>query len=232
MKMTPFKGLVAAGLLLASGVANAQFSSTWTAASEYDFRGFSQSAKDPALQASADYAFSQGFAIGAWASNIDFEPADGDVELDLYGSYTGAINDTLAWTAGITYYAYPGSDDIDNYTEIFLGLNAGPVQFKQWYSNDLYNLGDSAWYTEANATFPLPANFSILAHAGYSWGDYWKDQFGTEVFDYSVGVGYALGNFNFALKYTGTDDESIESDVGNNEGRVVFTVATTFPWKD
>jgi uncharacterized protein (TIGR02001 family) len=230
--MTPFKGFVATGLLLGSAAAHAQLSSTWTAASEYDFRGFSQSAKDPALQGSVDYAFSQGFTVGAWASNIDFDPADNDIELDLYGGYTGTINDTFAWTAGVTYYAYPGSGDLEDYAEIYLGLNAGPVQFKQWYANDLYGLDDSAYYTEANASFPLPANFSVLLHAGYSWGDYWQDQFGTEVFDYSLGVGYALGNFNLALKWTATDDESIETDVGNNEGRVIFTVATTFPWKD
>ena len=29
-----------------------------------------------------------------------------------------------------------------------------------------------------------------------------------------------------------TDDENVTTDVGNNEGRVVFSVATTFPWKD
>ena len=33
------------GLLAISGVSQAQFSSTWTAVSDYDFRGFSQSAK-------------------------------------------------------------------------------------------------------------------------------------------------------------------------------------------
>ena len=61
------------GLLALSGVSQAQFSSTWTAVSDYDFRGFSQSAKNPALQGSADYAFGDsGFSIGAWASNVDF----------------------------------------------------------------------------------------------------------------------------------------------------------------
>ena len=87
------------GLLGLSGVSQAQFSSTWTAVSDYDFRGFSQSAKDPALQGSADYAFGDsGFSIGAWASNVDFEPADEDIELDLYLNYTGKINDTFSWT--------------------------------------------------------------------------------------------------------------------------------------
>jgi uncharacterized protein (TIGR02001 family) len=232
MKMTPFKGLMAAGLLLASAAANAQFSSTWTAASEYDFRGVSQSAKDPALQGSVDYAFSNGFAVGAWASNVDYGPIDGDVELDLYASYTGAINDALSWTTGITYYAFPSSD-IPDYPEIFVGLNYNQFSFKQWYTNDLFGTDESAWYTEANATFPLPANFSLLLHAGYSYGDAF-DTFGEDLFDYSVGVGYALGKFNLALKYTGTnaDDTKIEDDLFNNEGRVFFSVATTFPWKD
>src|SRR4051812_15822558 len=93
------------GLLGLSGVSQAQFSSTWTAVSDYDFRGVTQSGKDPALQASADYAFSNGFSIGAWASNIDFGPAykDEDMELDLYANYVGKINDTFSWTAGGTW---------------------------------------------------------------------------------------------------------------------------------
>src|SRR3954471_17960791 len=123
------------GLLALSGVSQAQFSSTWTAVSYYDFRGWSQSAKDPALQGSADYAFGDsGFSVGTWASNIDFTPFDGDIELDLYANYVGKINDTFSWTAGVTYYMYPGSDSVDlgvvelaplgEYFEAYVGLNA------------------------------------------------------------------------------------------------------------
>jgi uncharacterized protein (TIGR02001 family) len=230
--MLPLKGLLAASLLLASGLAQAQFSSTWTAATEYDFRGVSQSAKDPALQGSVDYAFENGFAIGAWASNVDYGPVDGDVELDLYAGYTGEIQEGLSWTAGIVYYAFPSSD-IEEYAEIYAGLNVGNFSFKQWYSDDLYGIDESAWYSEANVTWPLPSNFSLLAHVGYSYGDAF-DQFGEDVLDYSVGVGYELGRFNLALKYTGTDaDETkVTDDLFNNEGRVFFSVSTTFPWND
>lgn len=226
---------LAAGLLGVAGVASAQVSSTITATNDYDFRGFSQSAKDPAIQASLDYAFGEsGWAIGAWASNVDFDN-DADIELDLYASYTGAINDNLSWTAGGTYYAYPGSDDVGEYPEFFIGLNAGAFSFKQWYSNDFYNLDDkvSAQYSEVNGTFELPAGFSFLAHVGYSWGDYWDEVGGGELFDYSVGVGYSLENFALALKWVDTDandDQKITGDVGNNEGRVIFTVSTTLPW--
>jgi uncharacterized protein (TIGR02001 family) len=223
-----------AGLLAISGVSQAQFSSTWTAVSDYDFRGYSQSAKDPAIQASADYAFGDsGFSIGAWASNIDFSPVDGDIELDLYAGYTGKINDTFSWTAGITRYTYPSSD-LGEYFEGFVGFNAGAFSFKQWYANDFYEVDESAEYTEVNYTIPVGDKFSIALHAGYSWGDYWKDINGAEITDYAVQGNYVLGNFTIFAKFTGTDasgDQKFTSDVGNNEPRGLVGVMTTFPWK-
>ncbi len=225
----------AAVLLFASSGAHAQLSSTITLTSDYDFRGFSQSAKDPALQGSLDYDFGNGFAVGAWGSNIDFEPADGDIEIDFYGAYTGEIDEDSSWTAGLTYYAYPGSDDIQEYAEIFGGYDTGPVGFKLWYSNDLYDIDESAWYAEGNGTIELPQNFSLLLHAGYSFGDAWDDDIlGGELFDYSIGLGYVLEQFSLTLKWTATDasgDQKITDDVGNNEGRLVFAIATTLPWE-
>ena len=219
------------GLLAISGVSQAQFSSTWTAVSDYDFRGFSQNAKDPALQASADYAFGEsGFAIGAWASNIDFSPADGDVELDFYVNYTGKINDTFAITAGGTYYSYPGSDDIGEYPEIYIGLNAGNFSFKQWYADSLYDSGSSGEYTEANYTQPIGDKMSLAFHLGYAWGDAWED---IETTDYAVQFNYTAGHFTLFGKFTGTDgDLEIKEDVNNNEARFLIGASTTFPWGD
>jgi uncharacterized protein (TIGR02001 family) len=219
------------GLLALSGVSQAQFSSTWTAVSDYDFRGFSQTAKDPALQGSADYAFSNGLSIGAWASNVDFgDSVDGDLELDLYLNYVGKINDTFAWTAGFTYYSYPGSDDIGEYPEFYVGLNAGNFSFKQWYADSLYDLDSSAQYTEANYTQPLADNMSLAFHLGYAWGDAWED---IETTDYAVQFNYIASKFTLFAKFTGTEgDLEIESDENNNEARVLVGVMTTFPWKD
>lgn len=220
--------LTALSFLALSGAASAQVTSTWTATNDYDFRGYSQSAKDPAIQGSIDYAQESGWYVGAWASNVDFGN-DADVELDVYTGFSGG--EDVTWSAGIVYYTYPGSDDAEDYPEVFVGLGTGPVSGKLWYSNDFYGLDESAWYLEANGTFELPQNFSILAHAGYSYGDYWDDVNGDKVIDYSLGVGYTISNFNLALKYVDTDsDTEITSDVANNEGRVIFTIATTFPW--
>jgi uncharacterized protein (TIGR02001 family) len=227
--------LAALGLTMAMGAANAGVTSTWTATNDYDFRGNSQSAKDPALQASVDYAADGGWYLGAWASNVDFGSADVNYEVDVYTGFTGSTGEGgLTYDAGIVAYTYPDEKDF-NYFEIYGSLAKDWFKGKLWYSNDFG--GDTtagntdAWYLEANATVPLPANFSVLVHAGYSAGDYW-DKLGDETIDYSVGVGYTVGNFNLALKYVDTDtDVVVKDDVFNNEGRVVFTVATTFPWK-
>lgn len=227
------------GLLALSGVSQAQFSSTWTAVSDYDFRGFSQSGKDPALQASADYAFGDsGLAVGAWASNVDFGN-DEDIELDLYVNYTGKINDTFAWTAGGTWYEYPAGNDSDGYPEIYAGFNAGNFSAKQWYSWNFGGSDENALYTEANYTQPIGDKFSLAFHAGYAWGDYWDlvgdavDESGT-LFDYAVQANYTAGNFTIFAKFTGTDASGgmkIKDDIGNNEARVLVGVMTTFPWK-
>jgi len=230
--------LAALGLVAAAGAANAGVTSTWTLASDYDFRGITQTASDPAIQASIDYAHDSGWYVGAWASNVDFGPADVDWELDLYTGFSGTTGEGgLGYDVGLIYYSYPDEADF-NYFEAYGSLSKDWFKGKIWYSNDFG--GDStsgstpAWYVEANGTFPLPANFSILAHAGYSFGDYWKDA-DSEYFDYSLGVGYTVGNFNLALKFIDGSDlkaaDGTPGDVFTSESRVVFTIATTFPWK-
>ena len=229
-----------AGLLGLSGVSQAQFSSTLTAVSDYDFRGVSQSAKDPAFQASADYAFGDsGFSVGAWASNVDFgDDVDGDIELDLYANYVGEINDTFSWTAGLTYYMYPGSDDIGEYPEIYVGFNAGNFSFKQWYADSLFDSDESGMYTEANYTHSFNDAWSLAFHAGYTWGDLYDiledltgDSF--EVVDYAVQLNWSVNNFTIFGKFTGTDASGFAEstgDVNNNEPRFLVGVTTTLPW--
>ena len=222
------------GLLAISGVSQAQFSSTWTAVSDYDFRGVSQSATDPALQGSADYAFGDsGFSVGAWASNVDWSPAEEEIELDLYFNYTGKINDTFAWTGGATWYDYPDGDDLDGYAEVYVGFNAGKFSMKQWFADDYVAGGQSAMYTEANYTEPMTDALSLALHVGYSWGDFWDDL--EPQYDYAVQLNWTAGHFTIFGKITGTDASGpfkIENGVGTNEARGLIGVTTTFPWGD
>jgi len=225
---------VAAVLLLVSGAAaHAELSGTVGVVSDYDFRGISLSAKDPALQGSIDWASESGFYVGAWGSNIDYgQGVDGDIEIDLYAGYAGETEGGLGWDVGLVYYTYPGADDISDYPEIYGALSYKWFEFKQWYSNDLSGTDLDGWYTEGNASFELPANFGLNLHLGYNYGDAFDD---TEYMDYSIGVAYTLGNFDLELKWVDNDLSNgdilyTKDDVFNSEGRVIFGVSTTFPW--
>jgi uncharacterized protein (TIGR02001 family) len=236
-------GFLAAGLLGMAGTAGAgSLSYTVTAVSDYDFRGVSLSATDPALQASIDFASDSGFYAGAWTSNIDYgSTIDGDVELDVYAGWTGEIREGYGWDAGIVWYAYPDSSSsltkskIYDYPEIYASIAHGPVKVKQWYTNNYGGTDMDALYTELGLSFPFSNGFSVNLHAGYNFGEYWKFA-SDENFDFSAGVGYSVGHFNMGLKYTTTGLEGGPFEVTDNEftntGRVVFSIATTFPWSD
>jgi uncharacterized protein (TIGR02001 family) len=231
---------LAAGLMAASGMAHSQFSSTITATSDYDFRGVSLSARDPALQASADYAFPFGLSVGAWASNIDSgDEVDDEIELDLYVNYAYELSDGNAITAGLTWYVYPDGEDTKDYPEAYVGFNSGGFAFKQWYTNDNFGSDQDAYYTEANYTASLSDSWSLGLHAGYSWGDYWDDlgfegsNVDGKVADFSIAVTYSISNINITAKVTGTDASGfqvVDRDVFNNEPRALLSVATTLPW--
>jgi uncharacterized protein (TIGR02001 family) len=219
----------ALGLLAVSGMANAGISSTITLTNDYDFRGVSQSAEDPALQASFDYADdNSGWYAGAWASNVDFGD-NTDFELDLYTGFAGKTDLGLGWDAGFVYYTY--DEDQYNFPEIYAALSYSYFKGKLSYAHD-YG-GDStpghvgALNLALDASLPLPVeNLAATAHIGRSEGNHGF----VDYTDYSVGVTYSVQKFDLGLKYVDTNLPNPHTDVFNSEGRLVFTVATTLPW--
>ena len=225
---------IAAGLLLATGAAQAQVSATVTAVSDYDFRGVSLSGTDPALQGSVDWAHESGFYAGLWASSsLDFGPGRTRIMRPTCTSASLVEPRTeFGWSAGLVYYYYwPDGDNVE-YPEIFVGGTYQSFGAKLWYTNDYNNLDVDAWYLEGNFDHDLPANFSVHAHVGYNYGDYWEDINGDESIDWSVGVGYGWAISPWLLKYVDNEtDVHNNTDAFNNEGRVIFSISTTFPWE-
>lgn len=227
--MKQVKVLSALGLLAVAGAANAGISSTITLTNDYDFRGVSQSAEDPALQASFDYANeASGWYAGAWASNVDFGDKT-DIELDLYTGFTGKTEAGLGWDAGFIYYTY--DEDQYNFPEIYAGASYSYFKGKLSYTND-YG-GDStpghvgAFNLALDATVPLPVeNLAATAHIGRSEGN----RNFADYTDYSFGVTYAVQKFNLGLKYVDTNLPDPGQDVFSGEGRLVATISTTLPW--
>lgn len=220
--------LAAIGLMSASGLAQAEVSSTWALTSDYDFRGFSQTEEDPALQGSIDFSTDSGWYLGAWASNVNFGPGDPNVEVDFYTGFSGGAEEGLGWDVGLIYYSYVSESDF-NFPEIYVGLSHGMVAGKLWYSNDFGNTDEGAIYLEGNLDVPLPNSFSVKVHAGYSDGDGIEAAYGVSSYlDYSLGFGYTAGNYDLSLKYVSTDINN--PTVGRpDKGRVLFAISTAFP---
>ncbi len=222
---TTLKTLLTAVLLVAGTTTGhaGDLSSTVTLTSDYDFRGVTQTSEDPALQASLDYAFGEGFTLGAWASNVDFGPGtDSNVEADVYGGYTKSYDNGFTWNAGFIYYTYhPGGDHVNNF-ELAVGGGYKNFGTKYYYSDDFSSSGLSAYYLEANYTQPLPKDFALSVHAGKSGGDYWTAAGGAYE-DYGIAVSKPVGHFTASVKYAFSDTYA---------DRVIVSLVTTFPWKD
>ena len=233
MKLT--HGLAALSLLALGAAAHADVTGTVTVVSDYDFRGITQTAQDPALQGSIDWASESGIYLGAWGSNVDFgDDVDVDVEVDLYGGIRGG--EDITWDLGIIWYTYMDGSEF-NYPEIYGSVGYKWLSGKLWYSNEFGGVDDNgeAYYIEGNASFPVAeTGLGLTGHVGMSDGDYWDSVDG--YFDWSVGVTYTLGHFNLGLKYIdGSDLEEADGtpdDVFSSEARAVFSVSTTFPWGD
>jgi len=87
-----------------------------TLASQYRFRGISQTNSLPAIQGGFDYAHESGFYIGNWNSSISWindgytgvnPGVSAPVEMDFYAGYKKEVTDGLTLDIGLLQYYYP-----------------------------------------------------------------------------------------------------------------------------
>lgn len=156
--------------------------------SDYLFRGISQTHHKPALQGGVDYAFSNGFYVGAWASTITWVKdwiGKGSTELDVYGGYKGSINEDVGYDIGYITYNYPSKGAAiptvlanPNTQELHFGMNYKWLSFKDsyttsehfvgWYGGPLLNQNTrGSNYFEVNANYDLGDGWTLLGHAGH-----------------------------------------------------------------
>jgi uncharacterized protein (TIGR02001 family) len=218
------------GVLLAvTGTASATgFTVTPTIATDYDFRGVSQTIVggdrdellpfEPAFQLGANYAAENGLYAGIWGSNVDFGPGNPSIELDYTAGFAGGdAAESFGYDLGATYYTYLDASSRST-VEVYAGISRGCFSGKIWYSPDYASSDDSGFYVEGNATIPLPMEFNLLGHVGISGGDF----YGSSITDYSIGVARTIGGLAANLKFVdGTD---------RYDGRFVLAVSTTLPW--
>jgi uncharacterized protein (TIGR02001 family) len=198
--------------------------------SDYRFRGVSFSGGDFALQGGIDVAHESGVYVGTWASTIDANGGFGEMELDVYGGWSGDVAEGVSVDVGLLYYMYPTEDtgaDTD-YFEPYASVSTtlGPVGATVGvaYAWDQDSLGDQDnlyVYTDFElgvADTPV----TLSAHLGYTDGVFATQLDGTS-FDWGVGASYAVtDSLSLGVNYVDTQGPSINdfTDAG-----VFFTLS-------
>lgn len=183
-------------------------------ASDYSFRGWSQTRRDPALQGGFDVSFgASGLYIGTWASNVNFGAgADGDVaslELDLYAGWAGEVADGVEVDIGVIHFGYPGDDALD-YQELAASATFGGATLGVHYSPEYLGERDvSFFYPYADYTHALTADLRLTAHLGLNLADSpGGDFFGADddYIDYALSASFPAFGAELSIGLYGTDN--------------------------
>ncbi|MGY1457530.1 TorF family putative porin [Luteimonas sp. A534] len=213
------------------------FSGEVVAASDYVWRGVSQTQEDPALQIEAMVEHQSGFYVGAFASNVDFgDGEDGiDHEVNAYIGWAGELGGGTELDVFLSRVAYPGHNGSDydiDYTEIEATLGiAEHYHVGVAYSPDIFNLDAKGWYYYAGAAFPLgDSGFTLGAQAGHYDLD---DAAGDSYSDWLVSLDRDFGPINAKLQYSDTSSygEILSDSVGDAglaDGRAALLLTWAF----
>ena len=191
-------------------------------ATDYVWRGISQTLENPAIQGGFDWAPSDNWYIGTWGSNVDFGGVE-NIEMDIYGGWTTELDSGLGIDIGFIQYLYfDDAADVD-FNEIYAGLSYSGVS-----GMVSYDIDNKSTYLDLGYEYELTNGVTFGAHVGnYSFDG------GGDYTDYSLGFGASFAGLDYGLNYYDTDislaDAGGDSDLLDlAEGRVVLSISRSF----
>jgi uncharacterized protein (TIGR02001 family) len=186
-----------------------------TIASDYMFRGASQTMSGAALQGELGIEADNGWYGFVWASNVDFTDSytqdDGaSLELDLDVGYAHVINDRLAVFLGAAAYFFPNTEpgfDYD-YVEWHGSLSVdGRHGLTIGYSDNVFASGSTGVFYEARTGM----NLSEQLYLGIELGHYDLEDGYDISYNYAVlSLAGSLQAIGWQLSYFTTSDEAGE----------------------
>lgn len=212
---------------MAASAEELDFSFNVGAASDYMFRGISQTDNNPEVFAGADIGYGN-FYAGTWVSNVDFN-TEANTEWDVYVGYKRSLG-MFSFDIGALAYTYPEESDLNTIEykaaialnlphDVVLGLN-------YFYSPEFGKNGPETNYTEVAISAPIPgANIGPfkLGIAG-AYGTYDQDTLGTYD-NYKVAVN-ASTESGWFVEAAYTDTDIVNLDTADGRGSV--TLRKTF----
>lgn len=224
--------LLAAGLVASTFAAQAQespISANVALATDYIYRGISQTSGGPAIQGGFDYEHESGFYLGTWASSITF---DDSIEIDYYGGLTGALTDSLDFDIGFLYYDYPGHSS-DDFLELYAGLTFAGLTAKVARSNDFFGSSGRGYYYSLDYSYGLTEWVELGLHYGYS--DFANDILGPDhhtpkntYSDYAVSFTGTVAGLDLSVIWTDTNLSRAVCGSGDCDSTFTFMISKSF----
>jgi uncharacterized protein (TIGR02001 family) len=212
-------------------------------ASEYVWRGVTQSSEDPVVQGGFDVSHSSGLYVGTWASSLESNSGKTDAastEIDVYAGYKGKLKG-LSYDLGYLRYIYAEQNEDsaadygfgEVYGSVSSSLNGLPfnpvVEVGINISPDFYGEDGLGVYVYKSVSAELP--FGITGNVTTGYQDVEGDKTtaaGYDYWHYSVGASKEIFDgltTSVAWHDVGTDNYC--STTKNCEA-VVFSVTATF----
>ncbi|MCB1645139.1 MAG: TorF family putative porin [Pseudomonadales bacterium] len=223
--MNKLTSMIVGGSLVlgAASVNAAEVSGNVAIASDYVYRGISQTDESPAISGGLDLATDSGFYAGVWGSNVQFGDGEVSAEFDFYFGLGGDISDDLSYDVGYLYYAYPNQDTGADYAfqEIYASLSFMDFTGGFAYSNDFFGESGTGTYYYAEYSLGLPNEFGVDFHIGKTD----VDDISLDYVDYSIALNKSMGGLDWSLGWYDTDLSKTDCGGDICDSRVVLSVA-------
>lgn len=221
--------VVVAGM--APAISMAELTGNVGAATNYVWRGVTQTNDGPSISGGVDYAHESGLYAGTWLGNVDFgdgSEATAEYEQDLYLGFGGG--EDFTYDVGYIYYDYPLAEGAD-FGEIYasVGFSYFSAGVAYTVNSEIDEDDESAFskgdlYYSASFAYPLTEELELSIGAGY----YDFDDDGDVVESYGHYNAYlSKGDFAFGVEVADVDGE-FPAGKGANDPRFVVAWSTSF----
>lgn len=200
-----------AAVTLMPVTAQAEFSANIAAASNYMWRGVTQTNNNAAVQGGIDFSSKSGVYVGTWGSTLG---GSAGYEQDVYFGYAGTAA-SIDFDLGYIYYAYPVQDKVD-FSEVYgsvskSGFTAG-LNYSVSEAADNADTGDIYMFGSYSMDLSDKTSFAITA-GNQSFAEKGSDSYS------HIQASFSAGDFTFAY------DKLMDDKVNDtNEDKLILSI--------
>jgi uncharacterized protein (TIGR02001 family) len=213
-------------------------SATLSLATDYVFRGVSQTLEQPQVQVDLNWSHQSGWYTGVWSSNTEFGGAGNSMEFDPYIGFSSSIADTnWSYDVGYWHYHFPGAQLDFDYGEFYGTSTYGPenlnISFSLFYADDYFGADffsdGSSLAFHSKVAFRSDDDFTFSVRVGRQTFDEPAALVDQDYTYYDIGISKGWVGFNLDLRWhdtQGVKPNLVPSNLA--DGRIVARISRGF----